>query len=500
MCSSWGRPSCCERPCHVFSGFCPTLGGFPEPSLTFASISCSSSRGPLWRARPARVQQLAEPDVEVDLVGDVDGTEPAPQKALQDTIWIADWNFDVGFSACTSTGWTHVDNHILNDGVQYWHLETGFTTDRDPGLPVVPGMAGNSFAVGYHGSVCCADADGYDNDWYQAIRIPYTDVAGAATPTLSLDYIVDTESGFDFLNIETDSLCTSFARVDFNTAPALAAASYRTLERQAAGLNTNGYWNAVTLKEYGPGTHCVFITFFADGGFSPCDGEQPTTVGEAAVVDNIVIVDGSGTRLEDFEDGDLDLGTALNIADSAPFGTWARLYRHVTDNDRCNENTTCAWLWTDYTRPTLFNDPAMAFGPGGYVIRNWLDDIIVSPWVSLASTPTASGTPLAFRRFPGNFFNTSRIVQNWSVRGKDASCVSGWGHAAQWNSLSFFGWQSLLFDMSPYFEPTSTDIQIRHRTRTGSGSPVPLRPCRSFRGQARISIAPASDAGSSPVR
>ncbi|HZM15666.1 MAG TPA: hypothetical protein VFE28_06660, partial [Candidatus Krumholzibacteria bacterium] len=139
---------------------------------------------------------MSEPEVEVDLIGDVDGTNPAPQKALQDTVWIADWTFDTG-APCSEAGWTHVDNHILNDGVQYWHLETGFTT--------ATGMAGNSFAVGYHGNVCCTDSDGYDNDWYQGIRITYTDVGGAGTPTLSLDYIVDSEAGFDFLNIETDS-------------------------------------------------------------------------------------------------------------------------------------------------------------------------------------------------------------------------------------------------------------------------------------------------------
>ena len=420
-------------------------------------------------ARPAgQAQQVSAPDVEVDLVGDVDGTNPLPQKALQDTIWIADWSFDHGAS-CTEAGWTHVDNHIRNDGVQYWHIETGFTT--------ATGMTGNSFAVGYHGNVCCVDADGYDNDWYQGVRITYTDVGGAGTPTLSLDYIVDSEAGFDFLNIETDSLCLSYARVNFITAPNRAPANYRKLKGQADGLNTNGEFNAVALDEYGPGSHCVYIAFFADGGFSPCDGDQPTTVGEAAVLDNIVIVDGSGTRTENFEDGVLSFGTALNIADSVPFGTWARLYQHITDNDICTENRTCAWLWTD---PMSWQgDPSMAFGPGGYVMRNWLDDIVVSPWVSLASTPTASGTVLAFRRFPGNFFQTSRIVQNWSVRGRNASCVTGWRHAGQWNSLSFFGWQSLMFDMSTTLDPTSMEIQIRHRTSdwqwiAGAGVPVPF--------------------------
>ena len=86
----------------------------------------------------------------------------------------------------------------------------------------------------------------------------------------------------------------------------------------------------------------------------------------------------------------------------------------------------------------------------------------------MATTPTASGTVLNFRRFPGNFFSTGRIVQNWSVRGKGTingtPCVTGWGHASSWNSLSFFGWQSLLFNMSSNFDPTAEQIQVRHRT------------------------------------
>ena len=75
-------------------------------------------------------------------------------------------------------------------------------------------------------------------------------------------------------------------------------------------------------------------------------------------------------------------------------------------------------LATDHTSPTFANDASMAFAPNGYVIKNWLDEVTVGPWVSLASTATAVSTVIQFRRFPGNFFSTSRIVQNWSIRGR----------------------------------------------------------------------------------
>ncbi len=447
-------------------------------SIVGWSLASLALLAELALARPP-AHEVAEPEIDVDVIGDVDGTHPAPQKALQDTIWIADWTFD-GDGVCTEAGWVHVDNHILNDGTSYWHSHVAADFPAQ-----TSGMAGNVYAVGYHNNACCESANGYANDWYQGYRATYTGGAGA---TISLDWIVDSEVSFDFLQIESDESCSSFAQVDFDLRPSQAAASYRDPEIGVSGLIQNGEWNNVPLTDYGAGTHCVYIAFFSDGGVDPCDGFSATSIGDGAVIDNITIVDGAGSRSEDFEDGlpfdDLS-ATAGNIQDSVPFGTWARLFEHVTDNDLCTENRTCAWLWTDDTTPTLANDPSTAFGPGGYIIRNWLDDIIESPWVSLASTPTASGTVLQFRRFPGNFFARSRIVQNWSVRGKFlapdlSTCLTAWGHAFQWNSLSFFGWLTLTFDMTPFMDTDSEELQIRHRTSdwqwiAGSGPPVPFR-------------------------
>ncbi len=398
--------------------------------------------------------ELSIPDIEVDVVGDVDGTHPAPQKVLQDTVWIADWTFDATFP-CDDSGWMRVDNRILNDGVVHWRVTGAFTGTG--------GISGNAATLGYNATPSCIVPNGYANNWHQAIRITYTGLA-----TLSFDYLLDSESGGDFLRIETDSACVSFDRVDYDIAPNKVAASFRAVELAASGLDLGGTVLSEPLADYGPGTHCAYIAFFSNDQFSPCDGSQATTIGEAVVIDDITITDSGGTRSEDFEDGTLDLGTFLNIQDSEPFGAWARTFLHVTDNELCGESTTCSWLWTDHTTPTVANDPSMAFGPGSYVVRNWLDDIIVSPWVSIASTPNAQGTLLQFRRFGGNFFATSRIVQNWSVRSRSTvnsqTQVSGWGHAFQWNSLDLFGWISVTFPMTGYFDPTATEIQVRFRT------------------------------------
>jgi len=47
-------------------------------------------------AKPAQQHHLVNETGEVDAVGDIDGTGPAPSKVLGDTIWVADWTFDAG--------------------------------------------------------------------------------------------------------------------------------------------------------------------------------------------------------------------------------------------------------------------------------------------------------------------------------------------------------------------------------------------------------------------
>ena len=422
-------------------------------------------------ARPAGPrEEITIDDPVTDVVGDVEGRFEAPRKALADTIWIANWTFD-GPGGCDGTGWEKVDNRIIHDGQIHWSVEGGFGGTG--------GIVGNAAVLGYTGLNCCVEPDGYDNNWYEAIRLQYVGDA-----TLSFQYLLDSETGFDFLQVETDSSCASFARVDYAVAPASMASNYRDLVFNDDGYVTAGAVAALGLTNYGPGTHCVYIAFFSDGGFSPCDGEWPSTLGRALVVDTVQLVDANGTTTQDFE-GTVDPGLFVGLHDSTPFGQWGRLYRHITDNDACTENTTCAWLWTDYTTPTVANDPSLAFGPNGYVVRSWLDNIIVSPWVSLASTPSASGTVLRFRRFPGNFFAGSNIVQSWSVRGRKnvdgQNCVSLWGHASSSNSLNLFAWITITADMTPFFDSGSEAIQIRHRVVdrqwiAGNSPPNPYRP------------------------
>jgi hypothetical protein len=410
-------------------------------------------------AKPAGTHSFTSIEDENDL-GNADGTTPVAGKVLQDTIWIADWSFDPG---CTSTGWVKFDERINNDGSNYWSVNTSYAGAGT-------GTIDNSAAVLTKHDLCWA-YDGYGNNWDYSIVLKYS----GATAELSFDFIAQTEAGFDFVTVEGDSLGLSEALVDYSVDPEGTPAANRgdALFTNDGDLTAGVSVTALALPDFGPGTHEAYIRFSADGAVSPEDGEEAFTLLAAVVVDNIVVTGGIAYS-EDFEGALNSNVTLVNSASATPFGEWARLYSHITDNDKCTENTTCAWLWTDPVKIALFAD--MAFGPGSAIIRNWLDDTIVSPWASLASTPLAQGTVLSFRRFPGNRFNQGAIVQNWRVRGKvrientDTSaggdsidCVSPWGHVSMWNSLTVFNWVTSIFDATAFFAGNSTEIQFAFR-------------------------------------
>ena len=404
---------------------------------------------------------------------------PVAGKVLQDTIWIADWTFDAADGSCDDTGWVRYDARIVNDGTNYW----GVTTDY-------AGAGGgriDNAAAALRKHDLCWGSDGYGNNWDYSIILKYA----GSTATLAFKFISDSESGFDFIKVEADLLGLSEARVDYSLRPTDVPATYREELYSSTGNNSAGVTvAALALPDYGPGTHEVYIRFISNGDVSSQDGNYFSTVGAAIVVDEIEI-SGDLAYKEDFE-GELNPNVTFANTDVAtPFGEWARLYKHISDNDKCSENTTCAWLWSDPARLASF--PDMGFGPGGAVIRNWLDDIIVSPWADLTIAP-GTNTTLSFRRFGGNRFTSGAIVQNWSVRSKvrientdtttlgdSVDCVTPWGHTSMFNLLNTFAWVTSIFDATPYFDPGSREVQFSFRVSdwglfSGAPRPATLNP------------------------
>ena len=407
---------------------------------------------------------------------------PVAGKVLQDTIWIADWSFDAPDGSCNSDGWVVYDNRILNDGSNYWQV----TTDCAGGGGGT--ITGAAAALRRHGLCFGGLCDPHGPNWDYSIVLAYS----GSMATLSFKFISRSEAGFHFVKVEADSLGLSEARVDYAADPSATPVQFRHELFSADGDLSSGVTVApMALPNYGPGAHQVYIRFVSDA-FVGGDFCIPPGNSAALVVDDIAVTGGTAYT-ENFSCGAIPCLNPnvqlLNTAVATPFGSWARLYKHITDNDKCTENTTCAWLWTDPTLLSYTDD--MSFGPGGAIIRNWLDNIIVSPWVSLGNTPSAMGTSLSFRRFGGNRFSSGSVVQGWRVRGRtrientDTSspgdsidCVSEWGHASMFNTLNGFVWATNIFDATPYFAPDSRDVQFSFRVsdwRYLTGAPAPAQ-------------------------
>jgi hypothetical protein len=136
------------------------------------------------------------------------------------------------------------------------------------------------------------------------------------------------------------------------------------------------------------------------------------------------------------------------------------LHSHVTDNDKCNENTTCSWLFTDPLLPAC--TPANAWGPGGLVVPAGVDQYLYSPLIDVTGLP-AMGTYLRYQNFPGESFPGSRVVLNWSVRSVVGGFFTPWQNTGNFYSQSLWSWVTRTVDLSPYVDPAATDVQVRLR-------------------------------------
>jgi hypothetical protein len=430
-------------------------------------------------ARPVhQTQQTTSLETESGLVGDVDGL-PAPSKALQDTFWIADWNFDGAM--CVNAGWQRWDNRILNvnDDTAFWHIGNAYDS--------LTFVFGNAVFLGKH-DLCWAN-DGYGNDNDFSIIIPYTEDSDPNTDVeLHIQGAYHCEGGFDFLTVEIDSANTSESSVNLNVNPEAVPESFRDQIFQVSSDTAVEFDTTMVLPNKGTAgnPHEIYIRFESDGGLSDEDGVNgwDGDYDAAIIIDNIIVRRAIGgvptTTLysEDFTDGTLNapavmIETALSTGLSG--SPWWRTLSHLTDNDKCVEDFTCAWIDSDPTRIAFL--PSMNFGPGQAVVRNWLDDQMTTPWASFASTPGATGTLLHFRIFPGNNSANGEIRMNYSVRvkvkadntdsmsaGDSIDCLSPWGHVSQWFNLSTFQWVTSIQNMTAFFNPLGTEVQVRFRT------------------------------------
>lgn len=428
------------------------------------TLAATTGATPGQDSKRQQTRRISTPTLHFDSVGD-DGLPIPVSKVSVDTIWVADWSFDgAGGGGCTDAGWAKIDNRILNDGTNYWQIRNDWAGTGS--------IQGNAAALTKH-DPCWAGVDGYGNNWDYSIRLLYQ----GAPALFTFDYLLDTDT-YDELRVEADSACSSFARVDYVSNPGAGPSAYRQVLFSNQGFTEDGHV-FLQLPDYGPGTHCVYIRFVSNFEQSAED-RAIWWLGAGVVVDNIW-VQGSLNYFESFEGALGPYVQFTNTAPAIPFGNWARLYAHVTDNDICTENTTCAWLFSDSLVPA--NDPQVAYGPGGAVVHNWLDNIIQSPWANLAVGPRPGGTVLSFRIFGGNYWEWGRIVQSPSIRSRfqrDAVLCTGEWEYDWWWTNNYHSWTTFLLDLSTYVPADATDLQVRLRVSDsqythGHPQPTPLR-------------------------
>ncbi len=103
----------------------------------------------------------------------------ATGKALQDTVWIADWTFDAPGGGCTSADWIAYDNRVHSHGENYWVVDTRF--DGQGGV-----IVGRAAVLAKHD--LCWVRDGYGNDWDFSLILEYS----GPSATLAFDGARDT--------------------------------------------------------------------------------------------------------------------------------------------------------------------------------------------------------------------------------------------------------------------------------------------------------------------
>ncbi len=493
------RPSNANFPCPLFtvcdgpqfSSVCMTAGSEPPCSFAKAVLSQVSGDIPVFASglnapevsstpdpsagnevasevfrKPTLIADPGQPDIESAAIS------PPASKTQSDTAWVADWSFDSG-STCAMTGWQRLDNRVLNNGQVYWSAVAGYD-----GLDGSGGVTGKA-AVLRSSNPCWVQNPGYGNDWDQSLRVSFE---GAAS-TLSFDYIVDCESS-DGLSVEVDFGCNSSAQLDESDVPTRlrvrlpndASSFSGSVAHARITVNTCQSTNPASCSpQEGTTNGCWYIRFWSDDAGSDEDGKYLTAMNAGLIIDNITVTGGLPYS-EDFENQTWSpYVVPVNSAPTRPAAStwntapWSRVFNHITDNDQCTENGTCAWLFTDPIRiASIGLYPFMGFGPGQAVIHSWLDEIIVSPWVALPSNKP--GTVLRFREFPGNPFEHGRVVRNWSVRGipSGSTCASPWSNSAQgskgtWQDLGAFSWVDRALDITPFVEAGWGSVQVRFR-------------------------------------
>lgn len=471
----------CDEP--VYSKLCLSEGGegctlgkmaalaSSDPAYFVAGLNGLTPVDPAVRGEPRPMEAdglivrptLVAPSGQDAITDGVMKASPAT-RVQSDTTWAPSLDWD--FEGVGNQGWETASN-LVDTQLNLWGVGPTDSTQN-------PVFGEKHAFLQYRNLNGCwlTEEPGYGNRWDFAIKVLYHGHA----PWVGFTYRLSCDSG-DGLTVEADRGDSCNLRVDYTDPDRRWPWQLReVVAGPIFGTALDPVPLYVSLPDFGNTNqvHAAYIRFSSDESVSDEDSLFNSAIDAALTIDNIQVW-GDGAQLYTVNfDGDVldpDIGTSvflINSGRSTPYGPWARLYTHITDNDLCTENTTRAWLFSDPLHIASFAD--MAFGPGGVVVQWALDDMILSPWIPMSQL--SGGRPvLSFREFPGNWFDRGRIARSWSIRGRynNQTCTTRWSDEyagfrnGPWQALNEFQWVTRVFDMAPLVNSEWEEFQLRLR-------------------------------------
>ncbi len=315
-----------------------------------------------------------------------------------------------------------------------------------------------SLFCGKTGSECFAQCysdtagTGYGNSWHQMVATDSATYINGDVINLSYDFAVDTESGFDLVNV----VLQGYDSISGEWVDLTILASYSGVTNGSPLIAADTY-----LTGMGPLYWRIVFEFESDVGWSDEDGIHPTTCG-ACAFDNVAI---SGNRVnwsEDFE---------AVATGSLPPG-WQKVITGCGD-------FAAEWPLAALTYP-LTLDPCVAAVPNwcsiagnvialfdpsdpGYPHPLCQDNYVISPVIDLSAYPGLPRKHLVLERF-GDLPLNDYIFMYWKVRYKPACASGGW---SPWINDSFVYYTpggpscaQWTIELSSYVRASATKVQV----------------------------------------
>jgi hypothetical protein len=422
----------------------------------------------LWQAEKLRAQRdaaAAERDREDPIAVRAGGQRPtfairrgatglARAAAAGSTTVIASFDFEDGVGGADAQGWQSRDATAPPD--TFFHVDdfSGLAPDYAP-------LSGTkSLWCGTRDdSTWCSVATppGYGNDWdqfFQSVAFPTT-----GSVSLAYDIRYDTETGYDYVNVDYLSKTGNWNTLQSYTGAATTSGLVAVPADSLAGSATFRF--NLQSDVYGSDEDGIF----------PSDG--------AVVIDNIVVSDMGG--VVDTQDFESEAVGALVTADGdwfadifPPFGDYSGLFdgSTVLQEDSLVTNTTHLWGFfngspDNYGCGGHAGQPAVPFSlnPGSEDERNFIHNDVYSPLIDLTQdvngmpVPPSPSYVLSFDVY-SDLPLDNLVFYEFHVRSFVGGCFTAWRS----DNTSYYGdhkqWIRPSFELEDYIASGATEIQV----------------------------------------